>query len=463
MTSRIFRGFISHLGAAMLTALLVVSISGSALAVGVLRGPYLQMATDTAMTLRWRTDDDVVSAVRIGPSPGNWTSTVSEAEATSEHVVALSGLSAGTTYYYEIGYDNGTFQALAGGDANHFFKTSPDPAGPTQTRIWVIGDAGTANPDARAVRDAFKTYTGSRGGDVWLMLGDNAYSSGTDDQYQAAVFNTYPELLRTIPVWPTLGNHDGLSANSGAESGPYYQIFTLPRTTVVGSGAISGTEAYYSFDYGDVHFVVLDSHDTPLTVGGPMLTWLEDDLQSTDRKWVIAYWHHPPYTKGSHDSDNESRLIAMREKVLPILEDYDVDLVLSGHSHSYERSFLIDGHYGSSGSYVAATHAKDGGSGRVGDTGAYQKTLGDIRQGAVYAVVGSSGKTSPGTLDHPAMYISMSRLGSMVIDVDGNELTARFLEPGGIISDWFTINKGGTDEIAALINLIYNILLSDDP
>ena len=105
---------------------------------------------------------------------------------------------------------------------------------------------------------------------------------------------------------------------------------------------------------------------------------------------------------------------------------------------------MIDGHYGSSGSYNAATHAKDSGSGRLGDTGAYQKAQSGANQGAVFAVAGSSGKTSgTGALNHPAMYISMKRLGSMVIDVDGNELTARFLEPGGVISDWFTINKGG--------------------
>ncbi len=78
------------------------------------------------------------------------------------------------------------------------------------------------------------------------MLGDNAYKDGTDSEYQQAVFNTYPSLLRQTPVWPTLGNHDGRSADSFFQTGVYYDIFSLPTNAEAG-GSISGTEAYYSF------------------------------------------------------------------------------------------------------------------------------------------------------------------------------------------------------------------------
>ena len=79
-----------------------------------------------------------------------------------------------------------------------------------------------------------------------------------------------------------------------------------------------------------------------------MLTWLEADLAANTNEWLIAFWHHPPYSKGSHDSDWEMELIQMRENALPLLESYGVDLVLSGHSHCYERSYFLDGHYGRS-------------------------------------------------------------------------------------------------------------------
>ena len=69
---------------------------------------------------------------------------------------------------------------------------------------------------------------------AWLMLGDNAYSDGTDAEYQDAVFDMYPSLLRQTVVWPTLGNHDGHSADSDTLTGPYYGIFTLPKSGVAG-------------------------------------------------------------------------------------------------------------------------------------------------------------------------------------------------------------------------------------
>jgi hypothetical protein len=139
----------------------------------------------------------------------------------------------------------------------------------------------------------------------------------------ARVFDTYPEQLRNTVLWPALGNHDGASADSSTQTGPYYDNFALPRLAEAG-GLASGTEAYYSFDYANLHFVCLDSHESDRSPGGAMLTWLEDDLAATTADWVVAYWHHPPYSKGSHDSDAEARLVEMRENVLPILESAGV-------------------------------------------------------------------------------------------------------------------------------------------
>ena len=104
-----------------------------------------------------------------------------------------------------------------------------------------------------------------------------------------------------------------------------------------------------------------------------MYNWLCSDLAATNQDWVFTYWHHPPYTKGSHDSDVETQLEEMRERFNPVIEAHGADLNLTGHSHSYERSVLIDSHYGNSGSYSAGTHAKDSGDGDPAGDGAYQK------------------------------------------------------------------------------------------
>src|SRR6185436_19334444 len=145
----------------------------------------------------------------------------------------------------------------------------------------------------------------------------------------------------------TLGNHEGqvtTSGDPGPSTGPYYDAFVLPAAGEAG-GVPSGTEAYYSFDYGETHFISLNSTQVNRSSTGPMATWLEADLAATSAKWIIAFWHHPPYSRGTHNSDVDIELIEMRENILPILEAGGVDLVLCGHSHAYERSYLVDGTY----------------------------------------------------------------------------------------------------------------------
>ncbi len=405
------------------------------------RGPYLQLGTPSSTVVRWRTSAPVVGRVQYGQAAGANTWAAEDTVATTEHVVTLTGLLPNTAYYYSVG--SGT-TVLAGGDATHFFLTPPVAGTSKATRVWVLGDSGTANANVRAVRDAYYAYTGTRHTNLWLMLGDNAYTSGTDAEFQAAVFDIFPTMLRKSVLWPTLGNHDGVSADSATQTGPYYNIFTLPKSGEAG-GLASGTEAYYSFDYANIHFVCLESFETNRSATGPMLTWLQNDLASTTQPWVIAFFHHPPYSKGSHDSDTDIELKEMRQNALPILENAGVDLVLSGHSHSYERSFLIDGHYGTSSTFTSSMK-KNGGSGREDGTGAYRKPTYGIaaHEGAVYAVAGSSGQTSGGLLNHPAMFISLNSLGSMVLDVNGNRLDAAFIDQAGVKRDYFTILKGAT-------------------
>jgi hypothetical protein len=364
-----------------------------------------------------------------------------ESAPTTEHKLQLTGLLPSTTYYYAVGTPT---TITAGGDASFTFTTSPPAGTPKSTRAWVVGDSGTGTSLVTAVQRAYASWTGARATDLWLMLGDNAHTDGTDAQYQAKVFDMFPAMLRKTVLWPALGNHDGYSANSSTQSGPYFSIFTLPRRGDAG-GAPSNTEAFYSFDYGTIHFVCLDSYGSSRAPGSAMLTWLENDLASTNQPWVVAYWHHPPYSKGSHDSDVEAELVQMRANVNPILESAGVDLVLTGHSHSYERSFLLDGHYGTSSAFTSAMK-KDGGNGREDGTGAYRKATFAMapHEGTVYVVAGTSGQVSGGTLNHPAMYTSMSVAGSLVLDVNGNRLDTTFLDSTGARRDYFTILKGAT-------------------
>ena len=395
-------------------------------AAALLRGPYLQAGTPHSVVVRWRTDQPTGSKVIYGRG-GNLTQWVESAEQVVDHEIKLTNLRPDTRYYYGVGSPS---RPLVSG-FYYFFTTSPIMEKPT--RIWVIGDSGTASADARRVWEAYETFTGGRLTDVWLMLGDNAYGSGTDTDYQRAVFDMYPGILRQNVVWPTLGNHDSSPA--------YYSLFTLPTRGEAG-GVASGTEHYYSFDYGNIHFVCLDSSFSARGSNGVMCTWLRADLAANEKEWVIAFWHHPPYSKGSHNSDVEHELIQMRENVVPILEEYGVDLVLGGHSHCYERSFLLRGHYGFSPT-LRPSMILDNGNGRSDETGAYVKaSVGPgAHHGTVYVVAGSSGWATFGSLDHPAMYVSYLTMGSLVLDIEGPALNATFLTKDGTIDDYFHMVK----------------------
>jgi hypothetical protein len=348
----------------------------------------------------------------------------------------MGGLSPDTTYYYQIGTAS---QTLYGG-VIFSFRTSPTNARPV--RVWVIGDAGTAQPEQEAVRDAYFAHPdgGVANTDLWLMLGDNAYELGTDDEYQQAVFNMYGDLLSRVPLWPTIGNHD-TEARGVSGQFPYLDMFTLPTQGESG-GIPSGTEKYYSFDYANIHFICLDSQSSDRSLQGPMLAWLREDLAATDKDWIVAFFHHPPYSFGSHHSDVDPHLAQVRERFLPMLEAHGVDLVLAGHSHVYERSFLLNGHYGYSFT-LAPEMVLDSSLGRE-DVAPYRKPAGGLGadQGTVYAVCGNSGQGGhPPFALHPAMATNSGGFGSMILDFDNQRLKARFLRSDGTVFDHFTIDK----------------------
>jgi hypothetical protein len=415
------------------------------------RGPYQHIVTSNSFVLKWRTATATNARVRYGATPGALDQVADVAASTLDHEVTVTGLQPSTTYYYAIGTSSGD---LEGDDVEHFVRTTPLPGVAEPIRIWVLGDHGTANADQRRVRDAYLNHMGSTTAQAWLWLGDNAYESGTEAEHQPAVFeNMYEATLRTTPLYPAPGNHDYYSgADATTGTGPYFDLFVLPKNGQAG-GVASNSEAYFSFDVGNVHFISLDSYDSPRSPTGAQAVWLTNDLIEARKRseWIIAYWHHPPYSKGADDSDDPAAsgglLKDMRENFLPILEADGVDLVLGGHTHNYQRSFLINGHHGISTTYNAATMGLNTTSGSALGPGAYQKP-GDLapQAGTVYTVCGVSGKKETGgSMNPPVMHLSTAtHLGSMVIDVNGTSLQAIFLNDHGTIVDRFDIVKGPT-------------------
>ena len=401
------------------------------------RAPYLQMQSANAMSVVWNTAEPEKGVVRYGRSPDDLDMEIRENEIAKAHEIRLTQLQAASRYYYAVG---NTEVMKYGGSKEDWFMTAPVTGAKNEAvRLWVIGDSGQPGKIQHLVRDAMKTWVKSnpREGkpflNQWLALGDNAYRSGTNQQYQVALFDAYPDILKNIALWPAYGNHD-------ARRWTFFDIFSLPEQAESG-GVLSGTEHYYSFDYANIHYVMLDSQDSDREADGEMLNWLQRDLQANQQDWLIVAFHHPPYSKGSHDSDDEGdsrgRLVDMRRTILPVLEKYGVDLVLSGHSHGYERSYLMDCHYGDSSQFSDKNIVSPGVEGNNTD---FIKVKG-AHSGAVYVVAGASAKVDRAPMNHPAMAISMMKAGSLVIDIDGNYLVARYINTEAEIEDEFTIEK----------------------
>lgn len=430
----------------LLTFLFILTpVSGVASAATLIRTPYLQNTTHHSVTIRWMTDVPAESHVSFGPAVGSLSTTVSHTTTVVDHEVVLPNLLPDQRYYYRVSDSSGV---LAGGDVDHYFDTHPLPGSSAPVRIWVLGDSGGCGdtpalcPVVQANKSAYLAFADAQRADMLLFLGDNAYWEGSEEEYTRAVFDMFPDVLRNTPSWSAIGNHDFAGG-----AAPYLEAFTHP-TAGEGGGYPSGREYHYSFDRGDVHFISL-MYTFELVAGSIQYDWLVQDLIQNDAGYTIAFIHVSPYSKGSHDSDTENLSIELRSTLIPLLEDYGVDLVLTGHSHGYERSVLIDGHYADSSTCAAGECFIDGGDGNpAGGSGGYAKPSSGPapHQGTVYAVVGNGSQTWTDAQmgDHPVMVERVGEVGSLVIDIEGSQLDAYMVDRFGAVRDQFRITKGAT-------------------
>lgn len=403
------------------------------------RGPYLQMMSPEAVTIRWQSKKEFAGVINYGTSENNLIHSQRETDVKEEHELRLTKLKPATKYYYSIGDG----EAISHKGKDFWFKTAPVNKTQQAVRFWVTGDQGYPNKIQNKVRDAMLAWLeqNPRAGkesaplDLWLTTGDNAYRSGTNKQFQAGFFEPYKTILRNTPVWPVYGNHD-------ARRRVFFDLFSFP-TKAESGGLESGTEHYYSFDYANIHFVMLDTQENDLDADSQMLSWLKKDLAQTRQQWLITFFHHPPYTKGSHDSDSKrdsrGRLVAVRKNIIPVLEQAGVDLVLSGHSHMYERSDMIACHYEDSSTFKQSMIRAAANNNKT-----YKKKGSHIsaNSGTIYTVLGSSSKVDNGPLNHPALPYSYKEAGSIIFDIEKNKLNAYFINQDGKLKDQFNIIKG---------------------
>jgi hypothetical protein len=313
----------------------ILPLAGSTAAT-LVRRPYLQQMTSSRVIVVWATREPGTPQVTLtGSSPRTVTGTSRLVPASRNglgfdyyhHEVAVTGLAASTTHSYSASLGEAVVASAS-------FRTAPAPGTGTISFI-AFGDSGTGSVEQRQLASLMAADTF----DLALHAGDIAYGNtgGTGDAtyrtFNDWFFDIYSAWLPGRPVYTAEGNHDSRPSNGNGIA--YLDVFSLPS-----NGATPAypdhAERYYSFDYGPVHFVALDTEFAfqDVTRRAEQLSWLESDLAGTSQPWKIAFFHRSPYSAGGeHGSD-----LAVRAAFGPVLERYGVQLALSAHEHDYERT-----------------------------------------------------------------------------------------------------------------------------
>lgn len=273
------------------------------------RLPYLQSLTtsdvivvsqseqELSARLEYSRDGELIDALE-DPSPGH------------DHVFHLDGLDPDTVYTYKMFHGEVPFEPSS-------FRTLPGREG--VIRAAVFGDTGLGTEAQRAIASLIEQENVP----ILIHTGDMAYPLGAPAYYQTNFFKVYESFLGRTCIYPALGNHDCFLS-------PRYwlDMFHLPASNSLDD------ESYYSFELGAAHVTVINV--CYYDIGEEQLQWIDEDLTQTDAPWKICVLHVPPYSNGAHGGD-----YTMRQQLVPILEKHQVDLVLQGHEHAYERTYPV--------------------------------------------------------------------------------------------------------------------------
>jgi acid phosphatase type 7 len=341
------------------------------------REPYVQGITASSAVVCWVSEQPGSGVVEYGKTL-ELGRKEAEARIDGRHAVALTGLDPGSTYHYRVkdigGSSTGGFRtALADEDSRFSFAE--------------VGDSGSGGKGQLAVAVLLESLRP----DLVLHTGDVVYPTGQERDYDSRFFAPYRNLIKTVPLFPVLGNHDVRKGNAAAFLENFYPPLSSPGST----------KRYYSFDWGNTHFVALDSelyHGDRGSDPEEQRNFLERDLATTRKRWRIVFLHRSPYGSSRHGGDEK-----VREDLEPLFVKHEVDLVFSGHDHVYERTVPIRG----------VTYVVSGGGGRR----LYRTGKGELTASSVSA--------------HHAV----------LVRVDGRCLLLEAVEAGGKVVDRFDLYK----------------------
>lgn len=370
----------------------------------------------TTQTITWRTDVATMTGqvqymdmTEANTFPHNVITVSAEVDELSTnlgdmhiHSVTLAGLKPGIRYQYRVGGETGwsswrTFTTLASEMSNFKFL--------------VFGDSQSINYNVwrTTLHQAYQTNAGAA---FFINVGD-LVDTGQDYAQWNAWFAAADGVVDNIPIMPVTGNHEYYTPERRfLLPGFFTAQFKLPDN---GPAGLRGQ--VYSFDYGDVHFSMLDSQGSEGERFVPAMlerqqAWLENDLKMTNKKWKIAFLHRPPYSnKMTGGSEN------VRKAFVPIFDKYHVDVVFSGHDHGYARTYPLHG----------------------------DVLVDNVTNGTVYIAAGRSGtKTYKDTVVNnwdEFFYNPLDEPNYLTVEVRNDILTVKAFKQSGALMDTWTVNK----------------------
>ena len=284
---------------------------------GLRKGPYLLYpGVNTEMTVLWQVEEMQTSTLEWGEDTSYGTGSVVTEEYGDDHQhsFTIEDLTPGTKYYYRLTLFSGEVETGS-------FTAAPD-AFSTDVKFLAYGDTrslpayhDTVNEemiDTYTVDPDYQTLTLLAGD--WVNNGD--IESDWDTQiFDPAYLNTH-EFQANMPINGCIGNHE-------FTGGGYDKYWPYPYVT--------GTDFYWSFDYGPAHIAVVDQYIS-YDPGSPQYDWLENDLATSTALWKFLLFHEPGWSAGGHGNN-----VTVQTYIQPLCLAYGVDIVFAGHNHYYAR------------------------------------------------------------------------------------------------------------------------------
>lgn len=286
-------------------------------------------------TSNWTTSTDLTPKTLTSYTGDSTVATGKE----SIYSINLTGLTPGTTYEYQIVATDASDAVQTSNIST--FKT--ETTNNINTKFIVFGDSQSGdptNPEYTPWNNTItKAYEQNPDANFVINMGD-LVEIGQNYQHWNNWFSAANSVINNIPEMPVQGNHETYQNNSFVSSSPqdFVNQFSVPKNGP--SGHIGQT---YSYNYGNIHFVVLDSQeDEEAPANDSFLQeqadWLDKDLQENTQKWTIVMFHKTPYyNKATRNNP------AVKSILTPVIEKHHVDIVFNGHDHGISRTYAING------------------------------------------------------------------------------------------------------------------------